>query len=110
MALAGRAPAAHLLGDHGAAVSSAPLVRVPTHLQSYTAGRSEVPGVVGTLGDVLADLDARFPGLRFRIIDEQGAIRTHIKFFVAGELARDLAHPVGATDEVMIVAALSGGG
>ncbi len=58
---------------------------------------------------MLAALDARFPGLRFRIVDEQGAIRPHIKLFVDGELARDLAVSAAGCRELMIVGALSGG-
>ena len=83
-------------------------VLVPTHLQSYTR-RAEIDAAGATLAEVLADLDARFPGLRFRIIDEQDHVRTHIKFFIAGQATDDLSHPVGADHEVMIVAALSGG-
>ena len=46
---------------------------------------------------------------RFRVVDEQGAIRPHIKFFVNRELARSLAARLAAGDEVLVVAALSGG-
>ena len=84
-------------------------VIVPTHLRSYTKGLAEVDAVGRTLGEVLADLDARFPGMRFRIVDEQDRVRKHIKFFVAGEMAPDLSLAVRDGDEVMIVAALSGG-
>lgn len=85
-------------------------VRVPTHLHDYTSGRAEVElAGVATLGDVLRELDQRYPGLRFRVVDEQDRIRRHIQFFVGGRVARDLAHPVGEHDEVQIVAALSGG-
>lgn len=59
-------------------------------------------------GRALADLEPRHPGLRFRVIDEQGRIRPHIKFFVGGEQVRGLDAPVGDA-EVQIVAALSGG-
>ena len=61
------------------------------------------------LGDVLVELDRRFSGLRFRIVDEQGRIRAHIKIFVDGALARELSRPLPAKVEVMIVGALSGG-
>jgi molybdopterin converting factor small subunit len=84
-------------------------VLIPTPLYSYTGGRAEVDGQGATLAEVVADLDRRYPGIRFRIVDEQDRVRTHIKFFVAGEIARELSHAVGAEDEVMIVAALSGG-
>ncbi len=84
-------------------------VRIPSLLFSYTGGKAEVDGAGATLGAVLADLDARFPGIRFRAVDEQDRIRPHVRFFIAGKLARTLAHPIGAEDEVMIVGALSGG-
>jgi hypothetical protein len=84
-------------------------VLIPTHLASYTAGAREVSIAATTLSDVLAGLDARFPGMRFRIVDEQDRVRTHIKFFVDGEMARQLTCAIGPDSEVMIVAALSGG-
>ncbi|MBI3269472.1 MAG: MoaD/ThiS family protein [Planctomycetes bacterium] len=84
-------------------------VLVPGPLHSYTGRKSEVEADGATLGEVLAHLDGRFPGLRFRLVDEQDRIRPHIVVYVAGEPARSLRHPVRAQDEVMIVAALSGG-
>jgi hypothetical protein len=88
-------------------------VRIPGLLRSYTHGAEtvgvEVRSAAPTLAEALADLDARFPGFRFRIIDEQGAIRPHIKIFVDGELARDLATVARPDAELMIVGALSGG-
>lgn len=86
------------------------IVRIPGLLRSYTAGAETVTlPTHSTLDDALRDLDARFPGLRFRIIDEQNAIRPHIKLFVDGELARRLSAPVAPSSELMIVGALSGG-
>jgi sulfur-carrier protein len=86
------------------------IVRVPGLLQSYTGGAGivELPAAE-TLAEALAALDDRFPGFRFRIVDEQGAIRPHIKLFIDGELARQLVAPLGACRELMIVGALSGG-
>lgn len=84
-------------------------VFIPTPLYSYTSGKSIVDGEGRTLGEVLAGLDARFPGLRFRVVDEQDGIRTHIRFFVGGEMARALAHPVAPGEDVQIICALSGG-
>lgn len=86
------------------------IVRIPGILQSYTNGVEtvEVPAT-GTLAEILDALDARFPGLRFRIVDEQEAIRPHIKLFVDGELARSLSLPLAPAGELMIVGALSGG-
>ncbi|MEO8739448.1 MAG: MoaD/ThiS family protein [Casimicrobiaceae bacterium] len=84
-------------------------VLIPSPLRSYTAGASAVAADGATLANLMHDLDRRFPGLRFRIIDEQGAIRRHIKCFVNAESAASLALSLRDTDEVMIVCALSGG-
>jgi molybdopterin converting factor small subunit len=83
-------------------------VVIPSPLRSYTGARM-VAADGTTLADVLADLDRRFPGLRFRIVDEQGRMRTHIRFFVNGEQTFDLSQALAPTDEVQIVQALSGG-
>jgi len=55
------------------------------------------------------DLDRRYPGIRFRVIDEQDAIRPHIKIFVNREQASGIARRLSPSDEVLVVAALSGG-
>jgi molybdopterin converting factor small subunit len=83
-------------------------VLIPSALRSYTeAGESQARGE--TLGAVLADLDGQYPGIRFRMVDEQERIRRHIRIFVNGTQVHDLARPVRASDEVVIVQALSGG-
>ena len=84
-------------------------VLIPSPLHSYTGGRSEVEAAGKTLAEVLAHLDARYPGIRFRIIDEQDAIRPHIKIFVNREQASSLSVALQPIDEVLVVAALSGG-
>jgi len=92
-------------------------VRIPSPLRSYTDGDAEVavaipvlaPEHPPSLAAVLAGLDGRHRGLRFRIVDEQGRVRPHVKVFVGGALASDLTVPVPSGSEVMIVAALSGG-
>ena len=83
-------------------------VLIPSPLLSYT-GKSEVDAEGATLAEVLADLDARYPGLRFRIVDEQDQLRGHIRFFVNQEQVFDLFHPLAPGDSVQIVQALSGG-
>jgi molybdopterin synthase sulfur carrier subunit len=84
-------------------------VFIPTPLRSYTGERSEVEAGGATLAEVLADLDARYPGIRFRMIDEQDAIRRHIRIWVNKDEVRTLDVPVAASDEVIIFQALSGG-
>ena len=82
------------------------LIASPLH--SYT-GADEVELKGNSLGALLDDLEARFPGIRFRIIDEQGHIRKHMRFFLNGDAVFDLDEPVRAGDEVCMVQALSGG-
>lgn len=83
-------------------------VLIPGGLRSYTEqGQTEAAGA--TLAAVLADLELRYPGMRFRMIDEQDRIRPHIRFFVDGAQVRDLAQPLGEAEELIIVQALSGG-
>ena len=84
-------------------------VLLPTPLADYTAHRREVEADGATLAELLADLDRRYPGLRFRVIDEQDAIRPHIKIFVNRVQAPTLALGLQPADEVLVVAALSGG-
>ena len=84
-------------------------VLLPSPLADYTAHRREVEASGATLAELFADLDRRYPGLRFRVIDEQDAIRPHIKVFVNREQAPTIARPLAPTDEVLVVAALSGG-
>jgi sulfur-carrier protein len=84
-------------------------VLIPPALRDYTGGRSNVQATGKNLADVFADLERRYPGIRFRMIDEQDAIRGHIRVFVNTDAVRALDTPVRAGDEVMIVQALSGG-
>lgn len=83
-------------------------ISIPTPLRSYTSAR-EVEAAGATLAELLADLDRRYPGLRFRVVDEQDRPRRHVRFFVNGEQVFDLDHPLGPTDAVILVQALSGG-
>lgn len=83
-------------------------VLIPSPLRSYTKAR-EVEAAGATLGELLADLDRRYPGLRFRMIDEQDRMRPHIRFFINGEQVFDLARALRGSEEIQIVQALSGG-
>ena len=83
-------------------------VVIPSALRSYTE-RSEAEASGATLAEVLADLERSYPGIRFRMIDEQDRVRRHIRIFVNGDQVHDLSQPLKPTDEVIIVQALSGG-
>ena len=83
-------------------------VLIPSALRSYTeSAHAEADGA--TLAEVVAALDLQYPGIAFRMIDEQGRIRRHIRFFVDGQQVRDLAQAADADRELVIVQALSGG-
>lgn len=84
-------------------------VRIPTPLRSYTGQQSVVDAEGDTVAAVLADLEHRFPGIRFRMVDEQGRIRPHVNIWVNQEAVRELSTRVAAADEVTIMQALSGG-
>lgn len=83
-------------------------VLIPSPLRDYT-GAAWVEANGATLGEVLADLDRQYPGIRFRMVDEQDRTRRHMRFFVRGEPVFDLATPLAPDDELLIVQALSGG-
>ena len=83
-------------------------VLIPTPLLSYTGAR-EIDAEGVTLDAVLADLDRRYPGIRFRVIDEQGRLRRHMRFFAGGDPIFDPAHPLRPDDTLVLVQALSGG-
>ena len=83
-------------------------VLIPTPLLSYTRNK-EVQAQGATLTELLADLDRQFPGLRFRVIDEQDKMRPHMRFFVNGEQVLSMNIALEPTDAVCLVQALSGG-
>ena len=88
-------------------------VAIPSPLRSYCAGAAAVTVACAadspSLGDVLAALEAAHPGIRFRIQDEQGRLRPHIKVFIDADVERNLATRIPPGADIMIVAALSGG-
>ena len=84
-------------------------VLIPSALRSYTQQRHQVEADGETVNGLLADLDRRFPGIRFRMVDEQDDMRPHVRLFINGEQVFDLSHPLRQGDEVAIVQALSGG-
>lgn len=83
-------------------------VLIPTPLRSYTRA-AEVDADGASLRDVLADLERRYAGFTFRMVDEQQRIRPHIRVFINGEQTFDLSRALLPTDSIQIVQALSGG-
>ena len=85
------------------------IVHIPSPLLSYTGQVTPVEAEGATLRALLADLERRYPGFRFRVLDEQDRIREHIRFFRDTTPERDLDAPLGASREVHLICALSGG-
>jgi molybdopterin converting factor small subunit len=84
-------------------------VQIPSALRSYTRQRAEVEAEGASVAALLADLERRFPGIRFRMIDEQDRVRPHLRIFVNRVEVHALDAALGPADEVHIVQALSGG-
>lgn len=84
-------------------------VYIPSPLRSYTGQKNEVNATGSTLKEVISDLDRRYPGFRFRIINEQERIREHIRIFVNQEQAQHLNISLQSNDQIQILCALSGG-
>ena len=83
-------------------------VLIPTPLLSYTH-QVTVQACGTSIAEALVDLDAQFPGIRFRMIDEQDRIRRHVRLFVSGRQVESLNERLDPDDELVIVQALSGG-
>lgn len=84
-------------------------VRIPTPLRSYTANAANVTASGSTLAELLRDLDRQFPGIAFRVVDEQGRLREHMVIWLGQDRCRDLSTSIEGVDEVVIMQALSGG-
>ena len=87
-------------------------VRIPTILRTYTGGESEVSAQGASLAEVLDDLEANHPGIKARILDEQGAIRRFVNVYVGNDDVRFLEGLGSATPEgaqISIIPAVAGG-
>ena len=87
---------------------------IPGYLRTFTDGLSRVhlDRTPPTVGEALAALWAVYPGVRDRVVDEQGDVRQHVNVFVGDESIRftgGLATAVGDGSEIWIVPAVSGG-
>jgi MoaD family protein len=87
-------------------------IRIPTPLRKLTEGREEVAATGATVGEVIANLEKAYPGIKARICDDSGAVRKFVNIFANDEdirFLKNLDTPVKDTDEVSIVPAIAGG-
>jgi molybdopterin converting factor small subunit len=87
-------------------------VRIPTILRTFTGGQAEVTTDPGTLREVLTGLDATYPGLSGRIVDDTGNLRRFVNVYVGEEdvrFAQGLETPVPSGAHVSVIPAVAGG-
>jgi len=87
-------------------------VRIPTILRTYTGGQPEVTADPGTLREVLSGLDAAYPGLAGRLVDDTGNLRRFVNVYVGEEdvrFAQGLETPVPSGAHVSVIPAVAGG-
>jgi molybdopterin converting factor small subunit len=87
-------------------------VRIPTILRTYTNGESEVQADGGTVAEVLESLDSSYPGIKGRILDDEGSIRRFVNVYVGNDDVRflealDTSTPEGA--QISVIPAVAGG-
>jgi molybdopterin converting factor small subunit len=87
-------------------------VRIPTILRTHTGGAKTVEGSGDTLAQLFADIDIRHPGLRGRLITEEGALHRFVNVYVNDEDVRftgALETKLDDGDSVTILPAVAGG-
>lgn len=89
-----------------------PNVRIPTPLRKLTQGKEEVAAAGKNVGELLADLERQYPGIKERLCDDSGQVRRFVNIFQNDEDIRFLQNldtPVKDSDEISIVPAIAGG-
>lgn len=87
-------------------------VRIPAPLQKLTQNKQEVEANAANIKELIADLEKQFPGIKARILDEDGKIRRFINFYVNDEDIRFLKQDetsLADGNEVSIIPAIAGG-
>lgn len=87
-------------------------VYVPTPLRRLTGGQSRVTADGADVASLLSAVDAQYPGIAERILDDDGTIKRFINVFVNDDEIRTLQGletPVGDNDKISIVPAMAGG-
>ena len=86
-------------------------VRIPTPLRTLTGGADEVNATGANVGEILEELEKRYPGMRDRLLDEKG-VRRFVNIYVGDEDIRfldGLKTEVKGGDQLSIIPAIAGG-
>lgn len=87
-------------------------VLIPTPLRNLTGGAEKVDAEGATLGELIDDLERQHPGLKERLLDENGEMRRFVNVYINQEDVRfkdGLKTALSEGDEVSIVPAIAGG-
>ena len=88
-------------------------VQIPAPLRSLTGGSPEVAVEADDIAGLIEGLDSRHNGLKDRLCDASGNLRSYVRIFVNSEDIRSLGEkraPLKPGDVVAIVPAIAGGG
>jgi molybdopterin converting factor small subunit len=89
-----------------------PLVRFPAALKYYAEDQSEIRVDASTVAEAVEAVVARYPTLKFHLLDSNGNLRRHFNLFVNGEHIRDLHGmdtPLQPDDKLLLMASAAGG-
>ncbi|MBG9376999.1 MoaD/ThiS family protein [Panacibacter sp. DH6] len=89
-----------------------PVVKFTNALKRFFPALQEMPVSGHSLQDVLNDVEAKYPGLKSYLLDEQGQLRKHVNIFIDGNMINDrgtLSDTFNNNSEIYIIQALSGG-
>ena len=87
-------------------------VRIPTPLRKLSNNEELVEINGATIGEAIAELQTRYPGIKDRLLDETGAVRRFVNVYVNEEDIRFLQNQdtkLRDGDEVSIIPAIAGG-
>ena len=87
-------------------------VLIPTPLRKLTNNEESVEVNAKSVGEAIAELQARFPGIQERLVDEKGEVRRFVNVYVNEEDIRFLKNretPLKDGDQVSIIPAIAGG-
>ena len=88
------------------------IVRIPTPLRKLTGGAEEVTATGKNVGELIGELERKYPGIKERICDESGQVRRFVNIFANDEdirFLKNLETTVKDSDEISIVPAIAGG-